>query len=160
MGNRTERLLAIKEIVSNNKISSQEELLGILVRRGLSYTQATLSRDLKFLKVNKISDPEKGYIYELPDQHQVHNNEIAESYAAQGFVSIQFAHNLGVIKTLPGYAPSIASLIDRSSPFEIIGTIAGDDTILIIPHDNVSDKDVINALVLIIPELKNKLSGK
>ncbi len=159
MGNRTERLLAIKEIVANNKVSSQDELLSLLDGRGLNYTQATLSRDLKFLKVNKISDPEKGYIYELPDQHGAHSNEIAESYAAQGFVSIQFANHLGVIKTLPGYAPSIAALIDRVDPFEIIGTIAGDDTILIIPQDNVAEKDVINALVLIIPELKSKLSN-
>lgn len=157
MGNKTERLLAIKEIISNNKISSQEELLSILEKRDLNYTQATLSRDLKFLKVNKISDPEKGYIYELPDQHSIQGNEVAESYAAQGFVSIQFANQLGIIKTLPGYASSIAALIDRSSPFEIVGTIAGDDTILIIPHDNVTESDVINAMVLIIPELKKKL---
>jgi transcriptional regulator of arginine metabolism len=157
MGNRTERLLAIKEIISVNKVSSQEELLSILEKRGLNYTQATLSRDLKFLKVNKISDPEKGYIYELHDQHSIQGNDVAESYAAQGFVSIQFANHLGIIKTLPGYASSLAALVDRSSPFEIIGTIAGDDTILIIPHDGVSEQDVINALVLIIPELKNKL---
>lgn len=157
MGNKTERLLAIKEIITGRKISSQEELLTILENRGLNYTQATLSRDLKFLKVNKISDPEKGYIYELPDHYTVPGQEIAESYAAQGFVSIQFANKLGVIKTHPGYASSIASLIDNSSPFEIVGTIAGDDTILIIPHDNVSEKDVINALVLIIPELRSKI---
>lgn len=157
MGNRTERLLAIKEIISNNKVSSQEELLSILERRGLNYTQATLSRDLKFLKVNKISDSEKGYIYELPDQHASQGNEIAESYAAQGFISIHFANNLSIIKTLPGYAPSIAALIDMADPFEIIGTIAGDDTILIIPQNKVSEKDIINALVLIIPELKSKL---
>ena len=156
MGNRTERLLAIKDLIVNSKISSQEELLGLLQERGLTYTQATLSRDLKFLKVNKISDAEKGYIYELPDQHII-TNDAAESYAAQGFVSLQFANNLCVIKTLPGYASSIASLIDRSTPFEIVGTIAGDDTILIIPHDNVSESDVVNALVLIIPELKDKL---
>ena len=157
MGNRTERLLAIKEIISNNKVSSQEELLSILDKRGLNYTQATLSRDLKFLKVNKISDLEKGYIYELPDQHGTPGSDIAEIYAAQGFVSIQFANNLGVIKTIPGYASSIAALIDRASPFEILGTIAGDDTILIIPQNSVSEQDVINTLVLIIPELKSKL---
>lgn len=156
MGNRTERLLAIKDLIVNSKISSQEELLGLLQERGLTYTQATLSRDLKFLKVNKISDAEKGYIYELPDQHII-TNDVAESYAAQGFVSFQFANHLCVIKTLPGYASSIASLIDKSTPFEIVGTIAGDDTILIIPHDNVSESDVVNALVLIIPELKDKL---
>ena len=156
MGNRTERLLAIKDLIVNSKISSQEELLVLLQDRGLTYTQATLSRDLKFLKVNKISDAEKGYIYELPDQHLI-TNDVAESYAAQGFVSLQFANSLCVIKTLPGYASSIASLIDRSAPFEIVGTIAGDDTILIIPHDNVSESDIVNALVLIIPELKDKL---
>ncbi len=137
------------------KVSSQEELLNILEEEGLNFTQATLSRDLKFLKVNKISDPEKGYIYELPEQHGQIGAELAESYAAQGFVSIRFSNKLGVIKTLPGYASSIASLIDKSNPFEIVGTIAGDDTILIVPNENVNEKDVINALVLIIPELKD-----
>lgn len=156
MGNRTERLLAIKELITSRKISSQEELLGLLEDRGLNYTQATLSRDLKFLKVNKISDPEKGYIYKLPENQTV-TNDFAESYAAQGFISLQFANHLAVIKTIPGYASSIASLIDSSNPFEIVGTIAGDDTILIIPHDNVSESDIVNALVLIIPELKEKL---
>jgi len=156
MGNRTERLLAIKNIIASNKVSSQDELLALLEKKGLSYTQATLSRDLKFLKVNKISDNEKGYIYELPDLHSA-SNVTAEAYAAQGFISMQFANHLGIIKTLPGYANSIASLIDKTNPFEIAGTIAGDDTILIIPHDNVSEKDVVNALILIIPELKDKL---
>ncbi len=157
MGNRTERLLAIRNIISSQKVSNQEELLELLEKKGLNYTQATLSRDLKFLKVNKISDQGKGYIYELPDQHHIPGQEVAENYAAQGFISIQFANKLGVIKTLPGYAPSIASLIDKANPFEIVGTLAGDDTILIIPHDNVSEKDVINTLVMILPELKDKI---
>ncbi len=157
MGSRTERLLAIKRLIANHTISSQEELLALLEADGLHFTQATLSRDLKFLKVNKISDPEKGYVYELPDQHAP-VNEVAESYAAQGFISLQFANNLGVIKTRPGYAPSIAALIDQSNPFEIVGTIAGDDTILIIPNDAVKPQDVIHCLVLIIPELKGKLT--
>jgi transcriptional regulator of arginine metabolism len=160
MGNRTERLLIIKEMIINQKISNQEELLSLLEIRGLNYTQATLSRDLKFLKVNKISDPEKGYIYELPDQHFA-SSDIATSFAARGFISIQFSHHLGVIKTMPGYASSLASLVDKTNPFEILATIAGDDTILIIPNENVSESDVKNALILIIPELKNKLyNGK
>ena len=157
MGNRTERLLIIKKIIIDNKVSSQEELLHLLGKEGLTYTQATLSRDLKFLKVNKIADPEKGYIYKLSDKHVSEETEIAESYAAKGFISIQFANQLGIIKTLPGYANSIASLIDSSNPFEIVGTIAGDDTILVIPRNNVTEKNVINALVLIIPELKDKI---
>ncbi len=157
MGNRTARLLAIRNIISGNKISSQEELLAMLEERGLNFTQATLSRDLKFLKVNKIADIDKGYIYELPDQHTNGENNAAGSHAVKGFLSIQFANNLGIIKTLPGYASSIAALIDKTNPFEIVGTIAGDDTILIIPHNNVTEKDVLNTLVLILPELKDKI---
>lgn len=155
MGSKTERLLIIKDIIMNNKVSCQDELLSILKNKGLNYTQATLSRDLKFLKVNKIADQEKGYIYELPEQH--YNSEVAESYAAQGFISLKFARNLCVIKTLPGYANSIASLIDNTDPFEIAGTIAGDDTILVIPQNNVTEKDLINAIVIIIPEIKDKI---
>lgn len=156
MGNRTERLLAIKGLISSAKISSQDELLHLLEERGLSYTQATLSRDLKFLKVNKISDPEKGYIYELPDHHS-NVDEVAENYASRGFISMKFAQNLGIIKTMPGYAPGIAAMIDKVNPFEIAATIAGDDTILIIPNNNISEHDVVNSLVMIIPELKEKI---
>lgn len=158
MGNRTERLLAIKEIITQQIISSQEELLHLLENRGLNFTQATLSRDLKFLKVSKIADSEKGYIYQLPENIKDQNRPMGNgAYSAQGFVSIQFANKLAVIKTLPGYASSIASIIDSVNPFEIIGTIAGDDTILLIPQDSVSEQDIRNALVLIIPELKQKL---
>lgn len=158
MGNRTERLLAIKEIISQQQISSQEELLHLLEGRGLNFTQATLSRDLKFLKVSKIANSEKGYVYQLPGNINEQNRPMGNgAYSAQGFVSIQFANKLAVIKTMPGYASSIASIIDSSNPFEIVGTIAGDDTILLIPHDNVTEQDVRNALVLIIPELKEKL---
>lgn len=155
MSTRTERLLVIREIILKNKISNQEELLHALEKKGFSYTQATLSRDLKFLKVNKIADAEKGYIYELPDKQE--KDITTEKYAVQGFVSLQFSSNFGVIKTLPGYAGTIAAMIDRASPFEIIGTIAGDDTILVIPQESVSEQDIKNALILIIPELKEKL---
>lgn len=159
MGNRTERLLAIKDIIANNKIASQEELLHLLESKGLIFTQATLSRDLKFLKVNKIADAQKGYIYKLPDSITEQNRTVANgAYSAQGFLSLQFANKLGVIKTLPGYASSIASIIDRADPFEIIGSIAGDDTILIIPHNNVTEQDVRNTLVMIIPELREQIT--
>jgi len=156
MGNRTQRLLAIKEIIANNKISTQEQLLRMLEEKGMTYTQATLSRDLKFLKVNKIADPEYGYIYALSDKHQSISKK-AESIATRGFVSITFARGLGIIKTLPGYASSIAALIDEANIFEIAGTIAGDDTVLIIPHDGVSEKDIVNSLVIILPEIKTKI---
>ncbi len=157
MKNRTDRLLAIRDIITTQSVSSQEELLAILEERGIATTQATLSRDLKFLKASKVVDPAKGYIYVFQDKRILPPEEIAGGFAAQGFISVQFAHHLAVIKTQPGYASSIAAMIDRADPYEVLGTIAGDDTILMIPREDISDQDVINTLVLIIPDLQDKI---
>lgn len=160
MKNKTQRLLAIRNIINACKISTQEELLLKLEQEGFNYTQATLSRDLKFLKVGKIADSEKGYIYFIHDGGFMQDNKpqvFADNGASGGFVSIKFAHNMAVIRTLPGYAASIASRIDAKAPYEIIGTIAGDDTILVIPVEGASRQDVINAIVLIMPDLKGKI---
>jgi len=159
MKNKTQRLLAIRKIIVSNKIGTQDELLQKLLEEGFSYTQATLSRDLKFLKVGKISDPEKGYIYfinEGPVNKEVRSTS-SDNFPVNGFVSIKFANNLAVIRTLPGYAGSIASLIDSHDLYQILGTIAGDDTILLILVEGVTRQDVINAMVLIMPELKGKI---
>ena len=153
MASKTERLLVIKELINTQKISNQEELIKLLEERGLPTTQATLSRDLKILKAYKIVDIVKGYIYAIESVEGVLPNDTAKQYAAQGFVSMLFAHNLGVIKTLPGYAASIASIIDTANPLEVVGTIAGDDTILVIPADGVSEQNVRQAIRLIVPEL-------
>jgi transcriptional regulator of arginine metabolism len=157
MSGKTKRLLTIKKIISSMKVGTQEELLSILAEKGFELTQATLSRDLKFLKVGKISDPEKGYIYFIPESLEnssaKHLHE-TDHFAVNGFLSIKFSNNLGVIKTKAGYASSIASLIDANEPYEIIGTIAGDDTILIIPQEDASPQDVKNALIMIMPELE------
>jgi transcriptional regulator of arginine metabolism len=158
MKNRTQRLLEIKKIISENKISSQEELLQQLEQQGLSYTQATLSRDLKFLKVSRVVDEEMGYIYKLPSVVKDEDvKSLKENFAFLGFRSLKFSNNFGVIKTHPGYAPGIASLIDGLDLFEILGTIAGDDNILIIPNEGVGKHDIINSLTLAIPELKEML---
>ena len=160
MSSKTKRLLAIRKIVSTTKISTQEELLFVLAEKGFALTQATLSRDLKFLKVGKISDPEKGYIYFLPegaDVVQIKHAVNKDNFPVNGFISIKFSNNLGVIRTKSGYASSIASLIDSHAPYEILGTIAGDDTILIIPVVGVSHQDIKNAMIMIMPELEGKL---
>ncbi len=157
MKNKTDRLLAIRDIITTQAVASQEDLLSLLVERGFNTTQATLSRDLKFLKASKVVDPNRGYIYVFPDKRILPPEEIAGNFAAQGFISIEFANHLGVARTQPGYASSIAAMIDRADPYEIMGTIAGDDTILIIPREDISEQDIINTLVLIIPDLRNKI---
>ena len=73
------------------------------------------------------------------------------NFPLNGFISMEFARDLAVIKTHPGYAQSIAAAIDDMDAYEIIGTIAGDDTILLIPRDDVGKEDIRNALALLFP---------
>ena len=155
MKTKIQRLSAIKRIVEIEKISSQDELLKKLNKEGYQLTQATLSRDLKYLRVGKIPDDRKGYIYKLPGEGT--DQEIlvkTDGFPLSGFVSLKFGSGLGVMKTLPGYASSLASAIDQTHPFEILGTVAGDDTILIVPRDGASRNDVSNTLAGLFPELQ------
>ena len=156
---KTQRLIAIKQIVSEKKISSQDELLTLLNNQGYQITQATLSRDLKYLKVAKVPDSEVGYRYVVPENGQKNPEEqlTLEGFPMNRISSIEFSGQMAVIKTRPGFANSIASVIDSYGIFEVLGTIAGDDTILLINRDGVSKTDVINALDLIIPGLKSKI---
>jgi transcriptional regulator of arginine metabolism len=156
---KTQRLIAIKQIVSEKKISSQDELLILLTRQGYQIAQATLSRDLKYLKVAKIPDSEVGYRYVVPENGQKKPDEqlTMEGFPMNRITSIEFSGQMAVIKTMPGFANSIASVIDSYGIFEVLGTIAGDDTILLINRDGVLKTDVINALDLILPGLKSKI---
>ena len=160
MRNRTKRQLAIKQVILNGRISSQDELLHIMKDQGFELTQATLSRDLKILKVARISDQALGYVYVIPEgviiESQRENSRI--NFLADGFRDLQFSGNLAVIHTMPGYASSLAVVIDNAEPYEIIGTIAGDDTILLIMREGVSPSEMINSLILIIPKLEEKLA--
>ena len=159
MKNRTKRQLAIKQIILKGKISSQDELLHIMKDQGFELTQAMLSRDLKILKVSKISDQALGYVYVIPDgtniESQRENSRI--NFLADGFRDLQFSGNMAVMRTLPGYASSLAAVIDTAAPYEIIGTIAGDDTILIIMREGITHSDLINSLILVMPKLEEKL---
>jgi transcriptional regulator of arginine metabolism len=157
---RLQRQVAIRDVVSQNKITSQEQLLMLLKSKGFDFTQATLSRDIKLLKIFKSPDPHGGYIYMLPSE-QVGDVKVKKgagsSFLADGFLSIDFAGNMAVIRTKPAFASSIASLIDASSAYEILGTIAGDDTIFLVLRDGVEKGDVIDFLEKIMPIAKNKL---
>lgn len=151
MKNKSERLLQIRKLIGNDKIASQEEMLSLLKSRGFSMTQATLSRDLRYLRVSKIHDDEKGYIYHLPEGDQQESFTPWSGFLVEGFLSIEFAQGLGIIRTLPGYASSIASALDSMNMAEVAGTIAGDDTIMIVPRDGSKKSDIINQLSRVIP---------
>ena len=154
---KAQRLIVIKQLISSRKVSSQEELVVLLEGEGYKITQATLSRDLKYLKVAKVPDAETGYKYIVPETGSKPEETAGyEEFPVSGVESIEFSGHLAIMKTRPGFANGIASVIDSHGPYEILGTIAGDDTILLISREGVSKSDVINALSLFMPGLKEK----
>lgn len=115
---------AIIEILTSCKIHTQDELLSALNERGISVTQATLSRDVKDMGAYKVSDPSGETFYKIPEnRQQTHYNGSVKS--------IEVSEQLCVIHCKPGFASALASVIDGSSIPGILGTIAGDDTIFV-----------------------------
>lgn len=137
-------------LISSTEMSSQDEVLRALAREGFRLTQATLSRDLKQLKVAKAASMSGKYVYVLPNETMYKrvpsNATVRDMMQTSGFRSINFSGNMGVIKTRPGYASSIAYNIDNGDIPEILGTIAGDDTIFIVKKMGVTDQEVIESL--------------
>ncbi|MBO5631394.1 MAG: hypothetical protein J5965_20190 [Aeriscardovia sp.] len=155
---KNNRLEALRLIISSQQLGSQDELLSALQKEGFKLTQATLSRDLKQLKVAKAASMSGNYVYVLPNETMYKRvstpNSIREMMKVPGFISINFSGNMGIIKTRPGYASSIAWNIDNSSIPVILGTIAGDDTIFIVIKEGVKHQEVIDALSEFVPDMK------
>lgn len=149
---------ALKMLISSMELGSQDEVLKALEKEGFKLTQATLSRDLKQLKVAKAASMNGKYVYVLPNDtmyKRISTPKAAmEMLQTSGFLSINFSENIGVIKTRPGYASSIAYNIDNAAITDILGTIAGDDTILIVIKQGVEEETIIDELSTIIPNIK------
>ena len=157
MKKKEDRLDAIKMIISSKEVGSQEEMLNELKNEGFQLTQATLSRDLKQLKVAKAANINGNYVYVLPNDIMYKRpNDLnpSEMLMNTGFVSIEYSGNVAVIKTRPGYASSMAYDIDNTVCKDILGTIAGDDTILLILREHAHHDDINNFLSRIIPNIK------
>lgn len=154
---KANRLEALKMILSSQEIGSQSELLEALEAEGFELTQATLSRDLKQLKVAKAASMNGKYVYVLPNETMYRRvktpRQAKEMVQTSGFMSINFSGNMGVIRTRPGYASSIAYNIDNSNLESIIGTIAGDDTIFIVIKEGADYNEVIDDLSYVIPDI-------
>ena len=148
MQNNTKiRQQAILDIIQAGPVFSQDELALRLKEQGISSTQATLSRDLKALRISKV--PGEGYV--VPARGRSLSSDFTS-----GILRIQFSANLGVIRTRPGLANAVAVLIDNQMVFPVLGTIAGDDTILLILRDGSTPEGVLDALNPLFPEIKNR----
>ena len=154
MKNKTKRLNTIREIITDSLVGSQDELLRLLLERGYDLTQATLSRDLKELKIAKTPDSSGTYVYQLtPQEKRVEDQSNAFAVTRNRFKSIDFSGNIAVLHTRPGYASSVAYDIDEQSNDLIIGTVAGEDTIIAVMKEGVSREEVIKSFSLFIPEV-------
>ena len=140
-GKRHALLLAA---IKDRDIQTQEELTDVLGAEGIEVTQATISRDIKELGLVKIPMPQGGYRYALPFDRAL--NDVlkqAERIFNDSVIGIDYAENLVMIKTLTGRAPAVAAALDELNWREVVGTIAGDDSALVI----VRHKQVVEALV-------------
>ena len=143
----------IQSILREEEIANQDTLLNKLMHKGFELTQATLSRDMKELKIVKAPTTSGIYCYQLAGDIQS-IEEDTEPLTSLGFIRIEFSGQLAVIKTRPGYAMAIAAEIDKKATEHILGTVAGDDTILLIPRENITREEVINSLSTFIPNIK------
>ena len=155
MKERLSRLKVIRKVSKTYRIESQEELLGYLQKENFDVTQATLSRDLKLLKVGKVSDGHNGYVYTLPgeDERQESEQTVVQDFL-RGYISIEYSGNMVVIKTYSGHADAVSLAVDSLAFDEVLGTITGrDNCVFSCLREGVTGEDFLDALKLKIPEL-------
>lgn len=154
---KNERQQLILDIIKNRQVSSQEELVNALGEHGIRVTQATLSRDIKKLHITKVSTADNRYVYIVPNSNDITdtllsaNRGPANPNHSVGFESLTFSGNIAVVKTRNGYASGLAYDIDMSHTPEILGTIAGADTIFLVMSEDVSREKAREVLSRFIP---------
>ena len=160
MKTKESRMETLKMLISSQELGSQEALLKALKKEGFVLTQATLSRDLKQLKVAKAASMNGKYLYVLPHETMykrvTSSKRASEMLQSSGFVSINFSGQLAVIKTRPGYASAIAYNLDSQDLPNILGSIAGDDTIFLAIKQGVTHQDILEDLSQVIPGINGQ----
>lgn len=149
---KSQRQAKILEIISNKNVETQEQLLAELQQAGFRGTQATVSRDIKELRIVKELTSLGNYRYTTS------SNELSGTFSArlntifrECVVSFDYAQNIIVIRTLPGLANAAASAIDAMNMSTVVGSLAGDDTVMIVMRD-------VNAAASFCGEIKNLLN--
>ncbi|MBP3709077.1 MAG: ArgR family transcriptional regulator [Treponema sp.] len=156
MKERLTRLKTIRRLIKNYRIESQESLLAYLQKEGYEVTQATLSRDLKLLKIGKMFDGGDSYIYTLPgEDERAESEQIYIQDFLRGYVNIDYSGNIIVIKTFPGHATTVCNAIDNLNMDEVLGTIAGENCIFACLREGITGEKFIEVLRHKIPELED-----
>lgn len=142
-----QRHIKIREIIANQEIETQDELVESLRKSGFQVTQATVSRDIKELMLIKVPTDSGTYKYSLPTAQRYNPVQKLQRALIDNFVNIDHTGNLVVVKCLPGTANSVAVLIDNMEWPDLLGTICGDDTILMICRNEEYSKFIIGQVM-------------
>lgn len=126
----------ILEIIDKYDIDTQEALISKLKENGYNVTQTTISRDINQLKLVKAVTSTGSYKYIVPDVKRENNKTVMNSALTEAVIKIQSAKNIVVVKTLAGMANAIAVCVDSINHDLIVGSVAGDDTILVVTTDD------------------------
>ncbi len=144
---KARRQMMIIDIIRSKKIETQEELAEQLRTLGVDVTQATVSRDIKELSLIKIPTEDGRYHYSLPPEDAwVSSMERAKRLFRDSLVSIDYSENIVVVKTLTGNAHAVADIIDNMPWQELVGTVAGDDTIMIVVRDRSQVREIMDKI--------------
>lgn len=148
MDNRQKRLRTIAQILNAQIIQSQEQLIQALAMQGVEITQATLSRDLRDLRAEKkvLADGSARYVVPVSIEVEKKVLGLDSDIARLSIRSVDFCGQFAVVKTKPGFANAVAYDIDDRGNNLILGTIAGDDTILVIPRETTTKEQLYDYL--------------
>lgn len=144
---KSQRHRKIKELISAHEIETQEDLVQSLRNENFEVTQATVSRDIRELQLIKVPLQDGRYKYSLPAEQKMTSMDKFKRMLDDNFVHIDAADNLVVMKCLPGTANAIGALIDNMEWEQLMGTICGDDTILMICRSKEQGKHMVEKIL-------------
>lgn len=144
------RQAEIIKIIERQNVETQQELAHLLQKEGYEVTQATVSRDIKALKLSKVPTGNGHQKYVMIHNDERHLSEKYVNILKEGFVSMDMAQNILVVKTVAGMAMAVAAAIDKMNYPEIVGSIAGDDTIMMAIRTVEDTKSMMNQIMLLL----------
>ena len=150
---KKDRHVKILELIEKYEIETQDELIDYLNKSGYNVTQATVSRDIRDLKLTKISTHRGTYRYVLPSKHDKHLDFKFNPAFVESILKVSVAQNIIVLKTYSGMAQPVAIGIDNLSISELLGCVAGDDTIIVVAQDSESAADIADRIKELIKNL-------
>ena len=144
---KIQRHIKIRELITKHEIETQDDLVDRLKLLGFNVTQATVSRDIKELHLVKVPTKNRTYAYSLPADQRFNPHEKLKRLIIDAFVNIDHTSHFILLKTLPGNAQAVGALIDNLEWDDIMGTICGDDTCLIICREEKNTEEIKNRFI-------------